>query len=261
MSDLNWTDALDSVRIRFKVLKQANPGDIIVLDASGRWLLQASNSWSTWKSAVRKIWAFFSPSPIESQRQAFLKSAKESVKVMIHHCRLLMSTQLFNRLTDETGVISIKVMQKLNSVDLNDLEVLLQNLQSFCGDLHDGLNGLTNVLLHQPYATDLTYVSEVQVSLCDPIRQFLDQTVRRLGVVGIKLLPFLVQKPPSNTGFVLSSAPIPTIDSEEANNNNNNNINNNNGLTRASSSATLSPSATVSSIVQTSHQSVLKSKK
>jgi hypothetical protein len=198
MSELSGSDALDSVRIRFQVLKQARPGDIVVLDAAGRWILQPSSSWAVgnWKSAMRKIWALFSPSPIESQRQAFLKSAKESVKVLIHHCRLMMKTELFNRATDETGVISIKVTQKLNATDLSDLEMLLQNLQAFCSDLHDGIHGLNNVLQHQPYADDLTFCAETRVSLADPVRDFLEQTYRRLGAFGPKLLPFFNRPPP-----------------------------------------------------------------
>ena len=201
MADISSADALDSVRVRFRVLARARPGETITLDAAGRWTLQApsTSSWMpSWKSAARKLWSLISPSPVESQRQAFLKSAKESVRMLIHHCRLLMKTQLFNRALDDTGTLSVKNMQKLNAVEVSDLEVLLQNLQSFCNDLHDGIGGLTNVLQHQPYADDLTFCSEVQVSLCDPVRQFLDQTYRRLGQFAPKLLPFVNPQQPQH---------------------------------------------------------------
>lgn len=205
MSELNCTEALDSVRIRFKVLKQAKAGDIIVLDASGRWLLQSP---STWHSAFRKVLAFFSQSPMESQRQAFLKSAKESVRVMIHHSRLLMKTQLFNKATDPTGVISLKSMQTLNAADVSELEVLLSTVRSFCTDMHEGMAGLDNVIKHQPYADDLTFVSEIQVSLCDPVREFLEQTYRRMGIFGPKLLPFF-NKPTQPPGAATATAAAP----------------------------------------------------
>jgi len=226
MTDMNGTEALDSVRIRFKVLKQAKAGDIIILDASGRWLLQSPSSWMHWRSAVRKVVAFFSQSPVESQRQAFLKSAKESVRTIIYHSRLLMKTQLFAKSTDETGVISVKSMQKLCASDVTDLEVLLSTIKSFCTDLHEGLTGLDNVVKHQPYADDLTYCSEIQVSLCDPVRDFLEQTYRHMGIFGPKLLPFLnkptvaattttTTAPPSTfPGFVFAApsvAPLPPL--------------------------------------------------
>lgn len=111
--------------------------------------------------------------------------------MLVHHCRLLMKTHLFNRALDDTGILSIKTMRGLSAAEVGDLEVLLQSLQSFCTDLHDGIGGLTNVLKHQPYADDLTFCSEVQVSLCDPVNQFLEQTYRRLGQLAPKLLPFV----------------------------------------------------------------------
>jgi hypothetical protein len=187
MTDMHSAEALESVRIRLKVLKQAKPGDIIVLDAAGRWLLQQPSSW---RSALRKVWAFLSQSPVESQRQAFLKSAKESVKAIINHCNILMKTQLFAKALDATGVISICSMKKLTSTDFNELEVLFQTLQSVCIDLYDGLQGLTNVAKHPSYAEDLTFCSEIQVSIVDPCTQFLEQIFRRVGVFGTRVLPF-----------------------------------------------------------------------
>lgn len=209
MSELNCVEALDSVRVRFRVLRQASPGDIVVLDASGRWLLQPETSWGSWRSAFRKVWSLLSVAPVESQRQSFLKSAKESVKVLIHHCRLLMTSQLFNRSCDETGVLSLKSMRSLNANDVSDLEVLLQNIRSLCTDLNEGIGGLNNVLKHQPYADDLTFCSETQVALCDPVKHFLEQTYRKLGPFASKLLPAL-HTSAASTVSTLSSVTNPT---------------------------------------------------
>jgi hypothetical protein len=211
-------DALDSVRVRFKVLKQAAPGDIVILDGSGRWILQSPASWAQQvRSALRKLTALFSQAPVESQRQAFLKSAKESVKVLLQHCRLLMQTKLFAAAMDDSGSVTGQSLKRLSAAERLQLEAVCSTIRAYCQDLHDGMVGLGNVVRHQPYADDLTFCGEIQVSLCEPAHEFFEQTFRALGVLAPALLPFFAAAPaaaqhrtPATAAAAAAAAPAPT---------------------------------------------------
>src|SRR5688572_26623742 len=116
MADLNCADTLEPFLIRLKVLAQVQPGDVVVLDESGQWMLQPN---STIRSAMRKLWAFAMGKSIQPQRSAFLKSAKETVRLLIKHCSLLMKTMPFLKAMET----SESALSPLNAANLTSTEV------------------------------------------------------------------------------------------------------------------------------------------
>lgn len=190
MADLNCFDTLEPFLVRLKVLAQAQAGDIVVLDDAGQWLLQPS---STVRSALRKLWAFVMQKPIQPQRSAFLKSAKETVRLLIKHCLLLMRTAPFLKAIDPgTGSLASSAVATLPPLEMAEFEFALQSLHTVATHLHGGLAGLITLKAHEPYASDLTWCSELTVMVVDAILQFLDQVYRRLGAdYAARVLPFL----------------------------------------------------------------------
>src|SRR5687768_241434 len=120
MADLNCADTLEPFLIRLKVLAQVQPGGVVVLDDAGQWLLQPN---STFRSAMRKLWSFVNQKPIQSQRSAFLKSAKETVRLLIKHCSLLMRTIPFLKAVDSaTGSLTAAAVATLSSAEVTEFE-------------------------------------------------------------------------------------------------------------------------------------------
>jgi hypothetical protein len=193
MADLNCFNTLKPFLIRLKVLAQVQPGDVIVLDDAGQWMLQPN---STMRSGMRKLWSFMAQKPIQSQRSAFLKSATETVDLLIRHCYLLMRTVPFLKAIDSTSQsLSPASVASLSAGEVGDFEFVLQTLQTVSTHVHDGLRGLVVMKNNEPYASDLTWCSELTVVVIDAIVQFLDRIYRRLGLeYAQRVLPFLKTK-------------------------------------------------------------------
>jgi hypothetical protein len=194
MADLNCADTLEPFLIRLKVIAQIQRGDVVVLDDAGQWLLQPN---STFRSGLRKLWAFVVQKPIQPQRSAFLKSAKETVRLLIKHCSLVMRTSPFLKALDPaSGIVSQAAVAALAAAEVTEFEFVLQTLQSVSIHLFDGLRGLILMKHHEPYAGDLTWCSELTVMVVDAIVQFLDQVYRRLGPQhAARVLPFVFNTP------------------------------------------------------------------
>lgn len=187
--DILSDETLNLARVRFKVLKQIQPGQIVIMDSSGRWLI---HNHSTFYSVVRKLVAFFTQQPTESQRYAFLKTARDSVKTVIQHCTLLMKTALFDKTVDPaTGVVNNQSVVKLNSKEIFEFENILQSIHSVAIDMYEGLLRLPEIEKHEAYMSDSNFISELEVNVKDPANTFFEQTFRRLGPYGPKVMSFL----------------------------------------------------------------------
>jgi hypothetical protein len=176
---MDLDETLEPYLIRLRVLAQVKSGDIIVLDETGQWKIQSA---SMWKSGLKKLWALLTQTSIQPQRMAFLKSAKETIRLLIQHCSLLIDGYLFNRILDpNTGAISNTLVSQLTPSETSKFEIVLQNLCKVATHLNDSLPGIETLKNSDPYKIDLTWCSELTVVVSDVVKNFLQRLMRRLG--------------------------------------------------------------------------------
>ncbi len=171
-------DALEPFLVKFRVLAQLAPGEVIVIDESGHWTLMMASSW---RSGLRAFWSFIRGQHLPPQRQTFLAAARETVRTVQRHVSLLMRTAVFLRAMDSNGCLSREVVSRMPVADIEEIEAALHTLHSVCAHICDGLRGIAVMKASDPYGKDATFCSEVDVTIKDALLHFMDSVHRRVG--------------------------------------------------------------------------------
>jgi hypothetical protein len=188
-------DALEPFLVKFRVLAQLAPGEVIVIDESGHWTLMMASSW---RSGLRAFWSFIRGQHLPPQRQSFLAAARETVRTVQRHVALLMRTAVFLRAMDSNGCLSREVVSRMPVADIEEIEAALHTLHSVCAHICDGLRGIAVMKASDPYGKDATFCSEIDVTIRDSLLHFLDSVHRRVGPdYASRVFPYL---PPPVSG-------------------------------------------------------------